>query len=216
MAAVVYAVYMSTPSHSVSVITNHLRYLLEEEAPLPVTANQTTILRQAEHAQHWLMHCYLRDWIGVAQDWVHKRSGSQLQRFQQLQAIVRLACYLGPSGSLLHATKTEKVFFLGSLQGYLRSYLTSTGHYPHDRSLDWGIRAKGVAASVVDAFKESGFLDPVVCDGVAQCVMLLAFLMSQELPEQSAQAEEICGRMFEKKAQELLDDLLELPTSPEA
>lgn len=194
---------MATTSH----LTNHIRYVLGEE-PLPVTANPATTLRQAERAQRWLLEVYLVEWLKVVaalklpdSDWIERIASNALTR-------------LG-GGIATDGTKTELVFFLGGLQSHLRLFLSHLNGAPRGRSLDWGIMGRDVPMAIVDGYREAGGLDPVVCEGVSQCTMLCAFLVSQVLDE-GALAEQISETMFEAKTLELLRVLDEVTPSPEA
>ncbi len=197
----------------VSVLTNHLRYTLDED-PLPVTANPATTLKQAERAQSWLLGVYLCEWLATLRAVVLASKG---QSWAVSEIERQLESFRGRLHDSLEGSKMSQVFLLGFLQTWLRLTIQNAKQpAPGERSMRWGLSGRDVPMAIVHAFEEADGLDPVVCDGVAQCTMLAAFFCSQLLPDESDLAERISETMFDIKTRELLSVLDEVTPAPEA
>jgi hypothetical protein len=191
-----------------SPLTNHLLEFLGEP-PMPGSvANPTTLLRQGQAAQEWLLSHYLTSWLELIGGLVEAGYPKATAFRSQLRANARLAEYID-------ADNSNQVFCLESIRASLQSTLRMMGGYPSERDMQWGVWARDVPMSIAYAFDESEFMDAVVCESIAPCCMYAAFLVSHVV-EDAGVAEEIASAMFEQKPRALVEILRSLPTAPEA
>ncbi len=193
-----------------SPIIDHLLDYLEEPLVVGSGANMTTVLRQALAAQEWLLTQYLGSWLELVGGVVDCEYPHAMRFRAQLRAIGRLAERVSAA-----TPNQEQVVLLESIQSCLKTTLRSMNIVPRDRDLQWGIWARDIPMAIATAFGETGFLDPLICEGIAPCCMYAALLVSQVVTDDGV-AEEIADKMFEEKPRALVELMRGLPVAPEA
>lgn len=197
---------MDTPS---PIINGLLDYLGEEPA-LGSDPNMTTLLRQGQAAQEWLLSNYLAAWLELIGGIVDCDYPLAKARRVQLRALSRLSEYLDAN-----QPESQLIVELHNTEAMLQSTLRNMGGFPAERDMQWGIWARDVPMSIAYAFNDTTFLNPVICEGIAPCCMYAAFLVSQVVTDDGV-AEEIADKMFEEKPRALIEIMRSIPDSPEA
>ncbi len=167
----------------------------------------TTLLRQGQVAQEWLLTNYLTAWLELVGGTVDCDYPLAKAYRVQLRALARMAEHLSASDP-----GSQQIVELHHIEAMLQSTLRSMGGYPAERDMQWGIWARDVPLSVAYGFGETEFLDPTICHGIAPCCMYAAFLVSQVVTDAGV-AEEIAQKMFEEKPRALVEIMRSLPVS---
>ncbi len=196
---------METPS---PLINGLLDYLGEE--PMLGSPNMTTLLRQGQVAQEWLVTNYLASWLELIGGLVDCEYPLAKRFRVQYRALARLTQYLDPRDA-----ESNQIVELRSVEANLQSTLRVMAGHPSERGMQWGIWARDVPMSIAHAFSDTAFLNPLICEGIAPCCMYAAFLVSQVVTDDGV-AEEIAEKMFEEKPRALIEIMRSLPTAPEA
>lgn len=173
-------------------------------------ANMTTLLRQAQVAQEWLIKNYLGCWLELIGGTIECDYPLARAHRVQLRSLANLVDHVDPL-----SPQTDQFMRLHSVSTMLQSTLRSMGGAPRERDLQWGIWARDVPTAIAYALEESEFMDPLICEHIAPCCMFAAFLVSRVVTDDGV-ADEISGKMFEEKPRLLMQLLRELPTAPEA
>lgn len=197
---------MDSPS---PIIDNILDYLGEPPAG-GSGANMTTLLRQGQAAQEWLLTHYLPSWLELIGGLVDCDYPLARAHRVQLRALGNQADCIAAC-----ASEAEQVVLLYGVESLLRSNLRHMHVSPRERDLQWGLWARDVPMSIAHAFTESEFMNPLICEGIAPVCMLSAFLVSQVVTDDGV-AETISHKMFEEKPRALIDIVRGIPSSPEA
>lgn len=193
-----------------SPIINSLLDYLDEPPVLGSDPNMTTLLRQGQAAQEWLLTHYLASWLELVGGIVDCDYPLARPFRVQLRALARLAEHLDAGHS-----DSEQIMHLTSVEAMLKSTLRSMNGSPSERDMQWGLWARDVPMSIAYAFSETTFLNPMICEGIAPCCMFAAFLVSMVVTDDGV-AEEIEERMFGEKPRVLVDLMRSIPDSPEA
>ncbi len=197
---------METPSP----IINGLLDYLGEEPMRDSDPNRTTLLRQAQVAEAWLLSNYLAAWLELIGGLVDCDYPLARAYRVQLRALSRLAGHIDINGPT-----SSQIVALNSVESMLQSTLRSMGVCPSERDMQWGIWARDVPMSIAYGFSETTFLNSFICEGIAPCCMYAAFLVSQIVTDDGV-AEEISGKMFEAKPRALIEIMRSIPDAPEA
>lgn len=193
-----------------SPIINSLLDFLGENPVLGSDPNMTTLLRQGQIAQGWLVSNYLAAWLELIGGTIDCDYPLANAHRVQLRALSRMAEQISADSS-----DSQQIFGLHGIESMLKSTLRNMGGYPDERDLQWGIWARDVPMSIAYAFSETTFLNPLICEGIAPCCMYAAFLVSQVVTDDGV-ADEIAEKMFEQKPRALIEIMRSVPDSPEA
>jgi hypothetical protein len=189
--------------------------LLEElELPLPAGTgcNLTTIMKRAEMTQAWLSEVYLGRWLQI----IGELPGLQFEE-AQLHPIPLRALGNHAADLREHRAYADQVFLIGGIERQIRMIASRVRrhHAPRERSFEWGMWARGVAAAARDGFLSTDFLNPDMCAQLAPTVMYAAYLVS-EIVDDDESADEIEDEMFVRLPQRLIEQLLGMPSAPDA
>lgn len=189
---------------------NHLLDYLDEPLTTGSDPNPTTLLRQGQVAQEWLLQTYLDTWLVLIGGLVE--CGYPLaQGFRPaLRAIARMTEQLD-----CDLPAAQQLFRLHNIETHLRSTIKRMCADVAHRDLQWGIWSRDVPSAIAYGFDEVDFLDPLVCRAIAQCTMYAAFLVSQVVTDEGV-AEEIEAEMFGVMPRRLIELLSATPSAPEA
>lgn len=194
---------------SSSPLANHLLDYLGEGPIIGRYANCTTVLRQGQLAQDWLLTTYLGAWLELLRGLVECRYPLAEARPVAFLAVSRLQQQLDPGLSA-----TDQIFFLENTQTHIKLLAKNTG-VASERSMQWGVWGRDIPIAIATGFIESDILNPVICEGIAPCCMYAAFVASQVVTDDGV-AEEIGAKMFEEMPRALLDIIQRTPAAPEA
>lgn len=192
-----------------SPIENNLLDYLGEEPVMGREPNLTTVLRQGQIAQEWLLTAYLGAWLQLIGGLVKCDYPLAMGRAEAFLAVARLEQQIDPGLSAI-----DQVFFLENTQTYIKLLAKNTG-VPSTRSMQWGIWARDVAVAITAGFVESDILNPVICEALTPCCQYAAFVVSQVVTDDGV-AEEISAKMFEALPRVLLNIIQRTPAAPEA
>ncbi len=190
-------------------LADHLLDYLDED-PAPVVAyNLTTLMRQGQVAQEWLLTEYLGTWLDLLGGLVTCGYPLAVKYAGALRAIGALKGQLDASKDV-----AEQVFFLKGCEDSIRGVARFCG-VASERSMQFGVWARDIPIALAYGFSETDILSPLICEGIAPVCMYAAFLVSQVVTDEGV-AEEVSDRMFETLPRELLTLLSSLPAAPEA
>lgn len=193
-----------------SPLINSLLDYLDEPPVLGSEPNMTTLLRQGQAAQEWLLTHYLPAWLEIIGGLVDCDYPLGRAHRVQLRALARLAERLDAN-----SLDSEQIMMLNSVESLIKGTLRIMNKTPSERDMQWGLWARDVPMSIAYAFSETTFLNPLICEGIAPCCMFAAFLVSMVVTD-SGVAEEIEERMFGEKPRVLVELMRTIPDSPEA
>jgi hypothetical protein len=190
-------------------LADHLLDYLGEGPSSPVAHNLTTVMRQGQAAQEWLLVEYLGAWLDLISGLVTAEYPLAVKYAGAIRAIGRLKHQLSAELDV-----SEQVFFLKGLEDSIKGVARFTG-VATERSMQWGIWGKDIPASIGYGFSETDVLSPLICEGIAPVCMYAAFLVSQVVTDEGV-AEEVADKMFETMPRQLLELLRGIPSAPEA
>lgn len=193
-----------------SPLINELLEFLGESPTKGSDPNMTTLLRQGQAAQQWLLTHYLPSWLELIGSLVDCEYPQARAHRVQLRALSRMSEHLDAKNA-----DANQIMMLHSIETLLQSTLRTMNRAPAERDLQWGLWGRDVPLSIVHGFRETDFMNPMLCEGIAPCCMYAAFLVSQVVTDHGV-ADEIASKMFEQKPRQLIEIMREIPAAPEA